>query len=331
MILKRRDFITLLGGAAAWPLAARAQQQALPVIGYLSSGVTGRPPPSPGTIAFFQGLSETGYVEGRNVTVEYRGSEQYNQLPALAADLVRRKVAVICAFGSVNSAMAAKAATTTIPIVFSNGSDPVREGLVPSLSRPGGNVTGVNFFNGEVGGLRLQHLRELAPAAAVGTIGFLTNPAGLQSKLRTSDMLTAAQRVVQQVKVLTATTVSEIDAAFAAAADEQLAALIVDGDGLLNLRHDQIVALAARYRIPASYPTRVFTDAGGLMSYGDIRTELLRQAGIYVGRILKGDKPSDLPVLQPTKFELVINMKTAKALGLTVPPTLLALADEVIE
>ena len=272
-----------------------------------------------------------GYVEGRNVVVEWRGADQYDQLPALAADLVRRKVAVIFAAGSVNSAMAAKAATTTIPIVFMNGSDPVREGLVPSLSRPGGNITGVNFFNSEVGGLRLQQLRELVPAAAVGTLGFLTNPTSLQSKVRTSDMLAAAQKVAQQMRVLTASTVSEIDAAFAAAAEEHLAALIVDGDGLLNLHNDQIVALAARYRIPSSYPTRVFADAGGLMSYGDIRAESMRQGGIYVGRILKGDKPSDLPVLQPTRFELVINLKTAKALGLTVPLTLRGLADEVIE
>jgi putative ABC transport system substrate-binding protein len=327
--MRRREFIAGLGGAMAWPLVARAQQPAaLPVIGILSSGLTVRYPFAPG---FIQGLSEIGYVEGRNVVVEFRGAEQYDQLPALAADLVRRKVAVIYASGSVNSAMAAKAATTTISIVFANGSDPVRVGLVPSLSRPGGNITGVTFFNSEVGGLRLQHLRELVPAAAAGAIGFLTNPTGLLSELRTTEMLAAAQRVGQQMRVLTATTVGEIDAAFTAVAEEHLAALIVDGDGLLNLHHDQIVALAARYRIASSYPTRVFTDAGGLMSYGDIRAESMRQAGTYVGRILKGDKPSDLPVLQPARFELIINMKTAKALGLTVPEKLLALANEVIQ
>jgi putative ABC transport system substrate-binding protein len=327
--MRRRDFITLLGGAAAaWPLAARAQQPALPVIGYLHAGVTVRPSFSPG---FIQGLSEMGYVVGRNVAVEFRRAEQYDQLPALAADLVRRRVAVIFAGGAVDIAMAAKAATTTIPIVFTNGSDPVRVGLVPSLSRPGGNVTGVTFLNSEVVGLRLQHLRELVPAAAVGTVGFLTNPTTLVSKARTSDILAAAQRVGQQTRVLTASTGSEIDAAFAAVAEELLAGLIVDGDGLFTRQVDQMAVLAARYRIPSSYVTRVFPEASGLMSYGDNRAESNRQAGIYVGRILKGDKPSDLPVLQPARFELIINMKAAKALGLTIPLTLQYAANEVIE
>ena len=272
-----------------------------------------------------------GYVEGHNVAVEFRGADQYDQLVTLAADLVRRKVAVILAMGTANDAMAAKAATTTIPIVFANGSDPVKIGLVPSLSRPGGNITGVTFFISEVVARRLQFLRELVPGAAASTIGLLTNPTSLLSEPRTSDMLAAAQRIGQQLRVLTAATVNEIDAAFAAAAEQHLAALIVDGDPLFNRQRDQMAALAARYRIPSSYPTRVFADAGGLMSYGDKRFESYRQVGIYVGRILKGDKPSDLPVMQPTRFELVINMKTAKALGLTVPNTLLVAADEVIE
>jgi putative tryptophan/tyrosine transport system substrate-binding protein len=289
-----------------------------------------RPSDSPGP-AFFQGLSEMGYVEGRNVAIEFRGADQYDQLLALAADLVRLKVAVIYASSTANSAMAAKAATTTIPIVFGNGSDLIRVGLVPSLSRPGGNITGVTYFISEVVVQRLQYLRELVPAAAVGTIVFLTNPTNLLSKPDTSDILAAAQRIGQQIRVLTASTVNAIDAAFAAAAEERLAALIVDGDVLFAAQRDRMAALAARYRIPSTYPAYYFADAGGLMSYGDNRNESLRQVGIYVGRILKGDKPSDLPVLQPTKFELVINMKTAKSLGLTVPLTLQGAADRVIE
>ena len=247
---------------------------------------------------------------------------------ALAAELVHLKVAVIYASTTANSAMAA---TTTIPIVFGNGSDPIRVGLVPSLSRPGSNITGVTYFISEVVVQRLQYLRELVPAAAGGTIGFLTNPTNPLSKPDTSDILAAAQRIGQQIRVLTVSTVNAIDAAFAAAAEERLAGLIVDGDGFFGARPDQMPAFAARYRIPSTYPTRVFAEAGGLMSYGDKRFESYRQAGIYVGRILKGDKPSDLPVMQPTRMELVINLKTAKALGLTVPETLLATADEVIQ
>jgi len=215
--------------------------------------------------------------------------------------------------------------------VFGNGSDAIRVGLVPSLSRPDGNITGVTYFISEVVTQRLQYLRELVPGAAVGTIGFLTNPTNLLSKPDTSDMLTAAQRIGQQIRVLTASTVNAIDAAFAAAAEESLAALIVDGDALFSAQRDRMPALAARYRIPSTYPAYYFADAGGLMSYGDNRNESSRQAGIYVGRILKSDKPSDLPVLQPTKFELIINMKTAKSLGLTVPLTLQVAADRVIE
>jgi putative ABC transport system substrate-binding protein len=306
--MRRREFIALLGITAAWPLAARAQQPAMPVIGNLHAGRTVRIPNSPD---FVQALSEMGYVEGRNVAIEFRGSDQYDQLPALAADLVRRKVAVIYATGTANSAMAAKAATTTIPIVFANGSDPIRVGLVPSLSRPGGNITGVTYFISEVVVQRLQYLRELVPGAAVGTIGFLTNPTNLMSEPNTSDMLTAAKRIGQRIRVLTASTVNAIDVAFAAAAEEHLGGLIVDGDAVFAAQRDRMPALAARYRIPSTYPAYYFADAGGLMSYANDRSESSRQGGIYVGRILKGDKPSDLPVLQPTKFELVINMKTA--------------------
>jgi putative tryptophan/tyrosine transport system substrate-binding protein len=326
--MRRREFIAGLGGAAAWPLAARAQQSTMPVIGLLTIGGAVRP--ERGFEPFFKGLNEMGYVEGRNVAIEWRGG-QNDQLPALAADLVRRKVAVIWATGTANAAMAAKAATATIPIVFSTGSDPIQVGLVPSLSRPGGNVTGVSYFISEVVAKRLQWLRELVPQAAAATIGFLTNPTNLLSEPDTSDMQAAARSVGQQMSVLSASTMDEIDAAFAAAAERHLAALIVDGDNLFNQSRDQMAVLAAHYKIPSIYPTRVFTDAGGLMSYGDKRSESVRQAGIYVGRILKGEKPGDLPVLQPTKFELVINMKTAKALGLTIPETLLATADEVIE
>jgi putative ABC transport system substrate-binding protein len=328
--MRRREFIAGLGSAAAWPLAARAQQAAMPVIGILVAGATVRLPNNPSP-AFFRGLSEMGYVEGRNVAIEFRGAEQYDQLLVLAAELVRRKVAVIYAAGTVNDAMAAKAATTTIPIVFFNGSDPIRAGLVPSLSRPGGNITGLTNFNSEVIALRLQHLREVVPGAAVGTIGFLTNSTNLLSNSNSSDILAAAQRIRQQIRVLTASTVNEMEAAFAASAEQHLAALVVDGDGLFGLRNNQIAALASHYRMPSIYPTRGFTNAGGLMSYGDNRADSARQLGVYVGRILKGDKPSDLPVLQPTKFELVINLKTAKTLGLTIPETLLATADEVIQ
>jgi putative ABC transport system substrate-binding protein len=328
--MKRRKFIAGLGSAVAWPLAVRAQQPKMPVIGYISSGLA--PTTSIVVPGLTQGLSEMGYVEGRNVAFEFRGANnEYDQLLALATDLVHRKVAVIVAMGTANAAMAAKAATTTIPIVFANGSDPIRVGIVPSLSRPGGNITGVTFFISEVVAQRLQFLRELVPGAAGGHIGFLTNPTNLLSEPDTSDMVAAAQRIGQQIRVLTASTVNEIDAAFAVAADQHLAALIVDGDNLFNTQHDQMAALAARYRIPSTYPTRVFADAGGLLSYGDNRLKSVRQAGIYVGRILKGDKPSDLPVLQPAKFELSINLKTAKALGLAIPSNLVALADEVIE
>jgi ABC-type uncharacterized transport system substrate-binding protein len=361
--MRRRELIMLLAGATAAPLllwpfgtraalaseasgqrgdsnvrapdtrpeagsSARAQQAAMPVIGWLDSG-RGQPSAT-GAAAFRKGLSEIGYVEGHNVTIEYRGGGHYEQLSALAAELVRRGVAVIFATETVNSAQAAKAATATIPIVFQNGGDPVRLGLVASLNRPGGNATGLAVSVAEMVAKRLELLRELVPRA--GTMGYLTNPANLISASETEDMHTAARSVGQQMTVLRASTVEEIDTVLATAAKDRLGALLVGGDGLLfNRRAHQITALAAHYRMPAAYPTRVYPEAGGLMSYGDNRFESWRLSGIYVGRILKGDKPADLPVLQPTKFELVINLKTAKALGLEVPPTLLVAADEVIE
>jgi putative ABC transport system substrate-binding protein len=331
--MKRRAFILALGGAAAssllWPRAARTEQsRPMPVIGWLDSG-TGRPNAA-GSAAFRKGLSEAGFVEGRNVTIEYRGGEQYEQLSALAAELVRRRVAVIFATETVNSAKAAKAATSTIPIVFQNGGDPVRLGLVASFNRPGGNATGLAVSVAEMVAKRLELLRDLV--RQTDTMGYLTNPTNLISESETADMHAAARSVGQQMMVLRATTTDEIDTALATAAKERLGALLVGGDGLLlNRRAHQITALAAHYGIPATYPTRIYPEAGGLMSYGDNRFESWRLSGIYVGRILKGDKPGDLPVLQPTKFELVINLKTARALGLDVPATLLALADEVIE
>jgi putative tryptophan/tyrosine transport system substrate-binding protein len=330
--MKRREFITLLGGAAvAFPLASRAQQPTLPVIGWLSGGSPVNDP-GPEVEAFFKGLNEMGYVEGRNVAIEYRHAEnQYDRLPALAADLVRRRVAVIVAIGAANSAMAAKAATATIPIVFVNGVDPIKVGLVPSLSRPSGNVTGMSYFTSTLVAKRLELLREMVPQAATATIGFLTNPTNLLSEGDTADIQAAARSIGQQIDVLRASTVNEIDTAFAAAAERHLGALLVDGDNLFNERRNQMAALAARYKIPSSYPTRVFAEAGGLMSYGENRRELNRQAGIYVGRILKGDKPSDLPVQQPTRFELVVNLKAAKAIGLTISESFLLRADEVIE
>jgi putative ABC transport system substrate-binding protein len=329
MKIMRREFITLLGGAAAaWPLAAGAQQPTMPVIGHLSAGLAQLPPGDPFGAAFRKGLSEIGYVEGRNVAIESRSAQgRYDRLPALAADLVQRKVAVIYATGAANSAQAAKAATTTIPIVFQNGSDPIKVGLVPSLNRPGGNATGVVYFISTLVAKRLEMLRELVPQARL--IGFLTNPKNSISDI--TDLQANARSVGQEITVLTAGTADEIGNAFATAAQRSIGALLVDGDPLFNSRRIQFAVLAAHHRIPTSYPARVFPEAGGLMSYSDDRLESARLAGTYVGRILKGEKPADLPVLQPTKFDLVINLATAKTLGLTVPPTLLVQATELIE
>jgi len=321
--MNRREFIAGLGGAAVWPLVARGQQQPVPVIGVLNAGG-----PISADPAFRRGLNELGFVEGRNVAFEYLWADgQYDRLPALAAELVRRKVAVIYATGTANSARAAKAATAFIPIVFQNGSDPIKVGLVTSMNRPGGNATGVINFISTLVAKRLGMLRELVPQANL--IGFLTNPANPLSD--PAAIQAAARGVGQQMIDLTASTVDEIDKAFAAAAQQGVGALLVDGDVLFNHRHDQFAALAAHYKIPASYPNRVFSDAGGLMSYGSNIIDGYRQVGIYVGRILKGTRPADLPVVQANRLELIINAQTARMLGLTVPPSLLAVADEVID
>jgi len=327
--MRRRAFITLLGGAAVWPLAAHAQQAAVPVVGFLH-------PSSPEPFAdrpraFRQGLKEAGFVEGENVAIEYRWADNQNdQLPALAAELVRRRVAVIAAVGGNNSAFAAKAATTTIPIVFDVGEDPVRLGLVASLARPGGNLTGINFFTAELAAKRLELLRELVPGAI--RIAVLVDPAGpttTESTLR--DIGAAARAMRLQIQILNASTSREIEAAFASFAGERPDALFVGISPFFIVRRVQLAQLAARHAIPTIYQDRLHAEVGGLISYGASLTDAYRQVGVYTGRILKGAKPSDLPVVQSSKFELVINAPTARMLSLAVPPSLLARADEVIE
>ena len=325
---RRRQFITLLGGAAAgWPLAVRAQQLVMPVVGFLhpasvhAAGDQLR--------AFHQGLKEAGFVDGENVAIEYRWADnRTDRLPALAADLVRRRVAVIATVGT--SAFAAKAATTTIPIVFVGGEDPVKLGLVASLARPGGNLTGINWLGGELAAKRLELLRQLMPAAS--RVAVLVNPAfSTLTEITLRDVEAAARAMGLQIQVLNADTSREIDAAFEIIGREQPDALIVGPGPFFNSRRVQMAQLAARYAVPAIHTTRLEAEAGGLMSYGPSLTDAYRQAGVYTGRILKGAKPADLPVVQATKFELVINAQTARMLGLTVPPSLLAIADEVIE
>ena len=329
MNIARRKLLAALAGATAWPLAARAQQAAMPVIGFLS----GRSPFESAAVvsAFLQGLGETGYSESRNVIIEYRWAEgRYDRLPALAVELVRRQVAVIAAVGGPNSGQAAKAATTTIPIVFISGTDPVQEGLVASLNRPDGNATGVNPLLPAMEGKRLGLLREIIPNTAL--IAVLLNPASRDNFSRQlSDVQEAAREVGQQLLVLRASSEEEIEAAFATAAERRANGLLVAADPAMLSRRERLVGLAARYAIPAIYEVREYVTAGGLMSYGISLANAYRQAGVYVGRILKGEKPNDMPVLQPTKFDFVINLRTAKSLGLTIPPGPLSIADEVIE
>jgi putative ABC transport system substrate-binding protein len=314
--LKRRDFITLLGGAAAvWPLAARAQQ-AMPTIGFLNSGsLSGR---ANFVAAFRRGLREIGYVEGQNVAIEYRwANEQYDRLPELAADLVRRRVSVIAAIGTTAPGLAARAATLDIPIVFQTGGDPIKDGLVTSMSRPAGNITGTTMFATGLEAKRLNLLHDVVPKSA--TIAVLLNPNSVAAQTQSADIQAAARTLQRQVRVLSATTDQAIDAGFATIIEEKLGALHVASDLLFNSQHRRI------------YPFRFFALAGGVMSYGTDLADSYRQTGVYVGRILKGEKPVDLPVLQSVKFEFVINLATAKALDLTIPPGVLAIVDEVIE
>ena len=327
--IERRKFLATLGGAAAWPLAARAQQSAMPVIGFLGAvspyGFTER------LRAFRQGLKDAGYAEGENIAIEYRWAEsQLDRLPELAADLVRRRVTVIVATGGAVPAIAAKAATTTIPIVFTVPEDPVRLGLVASLARPGGNATGINFFASELVEKRLGLLRELVPNAV--RVAGLVNPADASNTEATvKGVETVAHAMALQVQFFRASTNGEIQAAFERLAHERPDVLFVGGDPFFLVRRVQLATLAALHRLPAAFSNRDHVEAGGLMSYGTNNNDAFRQAGIYTGRVLKGEKPADLPVVQPTKFELVINLPTAIAFGLEVPPTLLARADEVIE
>jgi putative ABC transport system substrate-binding protein len=327
--MKRRKLMLLLGGVAlAWPHAGRAQQKAMPVIGWLG---TGSPDPnSPYLAAFRQGLSETGYIEGKNLAIEYRWAEgHYDRLPALAADLVSRKVDLIVADGGAPSALAAKGATSTIPIVSPMGDDPVGAGLVASLARPGGNVTGISFLNVELHPKRLELLAELVPQARV--IALLVNPNNPQTERIIRDVQEAARTKGMQLPILKAATESEIDTAFATLVQLHAGAPLVGSDQFIFSRREQVVALASRHAVPAISTWREFAVSGGLISYGPNLTSAWHRLGTYAGKILKGAKPADLPVQQPTKFELIINLKTAKALGLTVPQSLLARADEVIE
>jgi putative tryptophan/tyrosine transport system substrate-binding protein len=326
--VKRRDFITLLGGAATlWPVAGSAQQSAMPVIGFLHSG---SPEPFAHNIAAFrQGLNETGFVEGRNVAIEYRWARgQYERVPVLAADLVQSQVAIIAADGA-GASLATKAATSTIPIVFMVGPDPVELGLVNSLNRPSGNITGISMFNVSLDAKRLELLRELVPAAT--TFALLINPKGPPAELHAKELEAAARTGGQQLIVLRASTNRDFGPAFANLAQQRADALIVVPDPFFDSHRDQLVEMTARHAVPTIYGWREFPAAGGLMSYGIQFTDVSRQVGVYVGRILNGAKPTDLPVQQPTRFELVVNLKTARSLGVAMPTSILLRADEVIE
>jgi len=327
--MRRRGFFAVVGGAVAWPLAVRAQQAAMPVVGFL--GTTTPDDFADRVAAFRGGLMDFGYVEGQNVVIEYRWPEgNYNRLATLAADLVRRQVAVIAAVGGEPSALAAKAATATIPIVFSIGRDPVKLGLVANLNRPGGNITGVNFLQSELGAKRLGLLHELLPKAS--TIGMLVNPTFADAEDYVRDAKEAALPLGLQIQVLRASTEGDIDTAFATIVQQKVDGLVLANDAFFyGPARRQLIALAARHAIPAVYFWREFAVDGGLMSYSSSLIQAYRQVGIYTGKILNGAKPADLPVVQPTKFEFVINLKTARTLGLTFPPGLLAIADEVIE
>ena len=327
--MRRRDFITLVGGAAAaWPLAARAQQPAMPVIGFLSSRSAGQ---SAGVVAAFRdGLAEAGFIEGKNVAIDFRFAEGHlERLPTLAIGLVRRGVAVIFTGGGDVPAMVAKGATSTIPIVFVTGFDPVKSGLVTSLNRPDGNLTGATVIAGQLAAKRLGLLHELVPS--VRLVAVLLNPNNPNAEADVADAQVAARALGQQIEVLPAGSEQELEVAFTSFSRLKADALLLEPDPLFTDLRNKIVALVERQRIPAIYYAREYTAAGGLLSYGASFTDLYRQGGVYVGRILKGAKAADLPVVQPTKFELVVNLKTAKALGLTIPPGVLALADEVIE
>ena len=326
--MRRREFIIFLGSGAAWSNMARAQQPALPVIGFLHSTSAG---PNVGTVsAFREGLKQAGYVDGQNIAIEFRWADgHYDRLPALATDLVRERVAVIAALGGQASALAAKAATSTIPVVFDTGEDPVKIGLVASFSKPGGNVTGINILTNEIEAKRLGLLHELIPTAL--TIAMIGHPDTRANDVVLEDLQTAASALGLKLQILKVRSVLEIDNAFASFNQRRPDALLVMANAFFNSRRNQIVQLAAHQAIPAIYENRLFAMVGGLISYGIDLSEVYRQAGIYIGKILNGAKPADLPVIQPTKLELVINIKTAKELGITGPPQLLARADEVIE
>jgi len=328
--MKRREFITLLGGAAAaWPLATPAQQPAMPVIGFLNSGSAGSST-DVRTIGFSHGLNETGFVEGRNVAIQYSFAEgHYDRLPAMVADFVNRKVAVVAATGGVQTALAAKPASATIPVVFANGSDPVQFGLVESLSRPGGNMTGVSFFTATLEAKRLGLLSELVPTARI--FGVLINPTNDNAESQLKDIAQVGLTLSRSIITLKASDEREIEAAFETFAQQRVNALLVGADPYFFGQREKIVALSVRYNLPAIYEWREYAQAGGFASYGTNLMDNYRLAGVYVGRVLKGEKPADLPVMRPTKFEFVINLQTARVLGIDVPPGLLAIADEVIE